>query len=365
MLCLFLGSCKPQPTESDGAATTTKTTITTTKPKEDYSAYSSLSTLEVIAGNPDFQMGKYYDGPIAEFRKPNDKVTLGVWWWDARLLKSRLGNAKSVDRTMDFLLQNNVTEIYLCIDGMTSEETGKAVHSNDSGKVVTEEEVRVFIKRCTTLGIRVEALIGNQGSWILPEDTEFEQYMELLKGYQSRAGENEKFSAIHLDCEPYIKYNLDAGSKYLDDYVNFFLKEVRPAADQLNLPLVWDIPSWYNQTVTDPKTGDQMPLGELKFKYCDAVGIMSYKDSAYAMYGLCREEFLWAKKYNKKLHLGAECYYLKDGDSVSFAEEGRLYMHEQFKKLRQLIDDKLDLEQVGLSVHYAHTWLTLNDEPQK
>ena len=330
---------------------------------ETVSSSSSAATAESDSSEVKTVVGQYYTGSVSTFRKAGEKkVSLGVWWWDAALIHTPQGEKNAVDTMMEFLTLNNVNEIYLCVDSMVSEDTGKSVTVIEQGKVVTEEEVRLFIKRCTGLGISVEALIGNQGSWILPDDTQFDDYMALLANYQSRADADEAFSGVHIDCEPYLTYSFDK-KKNRDLFVSFVVHKAVPAVkDGLDLPLAWSIPSWYNTTVIDPKDGETAPLGEVMFKYCDAISVMSYLDTAQAAYDISAEEIEWAKKYDRKLHLSAECEYYDDGEATSYGEEGKIIMHEEFDKLRMLLDDAA-LNEYGLSVHYAHTWLNLRELP--
>ncbi len=69
-----------------------------------------------------------------------------------------------------FCQNNVVSEIYLCVDGMADNDSAKASFA----------DVRAFVKKAGSMGMRVAALTGDYG-WIEPDSTGFERYVEKFK----------------------------------------------------------------------------------------------------------------------------------------------------------------------------------------
>ena len=130
-----------------------------------------------------------------DFRKQGDTDTLGVWWW-------QVATVKSADAQLKFLQENAVSEIYLCIDGMSEASNAKA----------TFADVRAFVKKAGQIGMRVAALTGDY-AWINPDSTGFEAYVEKFKAYQAAAAEDEKFYSMHLDVEPHQHPDFKTGEE--------------------------------------------------------------------------------------------------------------------------------------------------------
>jgi hypothetical protein len=280
-----------------------------------------------------------------DFRKQEDPDTLGVWWW-------QISTIKNSDNLMTFLKENTVSEIYLCIDGMSEAQNGRA----------TFEDVRAFVKKAGTMGIRVAALTGDY-RWVNPDDTGFERYVKKFKEYQSEAADDEKFYSMHLDVEPHqhpeFKTGAEGRAKVMQLFADFVVNKAVPAAKEAGTLLEWDIPFWMTDIVKD-SDGSEIVLAEMMAKYCDTIAIMSYRDTATKILDVSKEEIEYAKKYGCKIILGAETKS-SEGDAVSFMEEGKAIMVAELEKVHKSLKESLTDISFGLAVHQASVWFSLKD----
>lgn len=280
-----------------------------------------------------------------DFRKQDDPDTLGVWWW-------QVGTIKYSDNMMTFLKNNTVSEIYLCIDGMGKEQSSKA----------TFEDVRAFVKKAGTMGIRVAALTGDY-RWINPDNTGFERYVEKFNDYQDEAADDEKFYSMHLDVEPHqhpeFKTGAEGRAKVMQLFADFVVNKAVPAAKEAKTILEWDIPFWMTDIVKD-SDGSEIVLAEMMAKYCDTLGIMSYRDTAEKILDVSKEEIEYAKKYDCKIILGAETKS-SEGDAVSFMEEGKAVMVAELEKVHKGLKETVSDTSFGLAIHQASVWFNLKD----
>ena len=80
---------------------------------------------------------------------------------------------------------------------------------------------------------------------------------------------------------------------------------------------------------------------------------MSYRDSAEKIYNFAKDEVEYATKNNKKLILGVETQNV-DENIVTFYEEGKEFMNQELKLLRELIPKSF-----GIAIHHIVSWFDL------
>ena len=254
------------------------------------------------------------------------------------------------DTYLDFCQKNRVSEIYLCIDGMTA-----------SGST-SFADVRAFVKKAAAKGIRVAALTGDY-RWINPGNTGFQTYVDKFGAYQKAASKEERFYAMHLDVEPHqhpdFKTGADGRAKVMQLFADFTLQKAVPAAKAAGTLLEWDIPFWMTDVVKDGE-GKDVVLAELMAKTCDTIAIMSYRDTAAKILDVAKEEIAFAKQYGHKVILGVETKS-SEGDQVSFMEEGKAVMVEEMAKVHASLKESIPDGNFGLAVHQASVWYSLKD----
>ncbi len=315
------------------ASSTSKVTTTTTK-KESATTTTKAPTTPAPS-----------DKVTMNFRQPGDTNTLGVWWWNVSSVKT----AKA-DTYLNFCQQNKVSEIYLCIDGMQA----------SSG--TSYADVRAFVKKAGSKGMRVAALTGDV-SWINPGNTGFQKYVSKFNAYQKAAAKDEQFYAMHLDVEPHQHSDFrdgdDGRAKVMQWFADFVVDQAVPAAKAAGTLLEWDIPFWMTDLVRD-QNDRSIVLAELMARECDTIAVMSYRDTARAMWDVGKEEVAYAKKYGHKVILGAETKS-SEGDNVSYMEEGKAVMVSELTKLNDMLLENVPDRQFGLAIHQIDNWYNLKN----
>lgn len=103
-----------------------------------------------------------------------------VWLWQSNLLQ----DDTEVAEFLSWSTSNDITTVYTLID-------------RDMGDAVFQS----FIEQCTTVGISVEALMGD-ADWILGAgDPTLESQLTWLENYQGNSSTSALFSGIHVDVE--------------------------------------------------------------------------------------------------------------------------------------------------------------------
>jgi hypothetical protein len=245
---------------------------------------------------------------------------LGVWWWYSELIRDR--------RYLDFAAQNKVDEIYLCTEDFS-------------------EEIKNFIEAAHGYNIRVYLLAGDYR--YIEDDRPLQDLFALYQEYQYGVSESYRFSGIHLDIEPHQhpRFNEQRG-ELLAGFLSLMVKL------QAQQPIEIDIPFWFDDMVS--YGGEEKPLYQALIDTASRVFVMSYRDTAEMMYDVAREEIRYAASVNKPIMLGAELYSL-EGDQVSYAEEGKIYLYEQLDLLKAMVN----YSRAGVAIHHIDTWYNLHD----
>ena len=276
-------------------------------------------------------------GPQITFRSDDKSGALGTWWWNCALIK----NPEILSSRLDFLQQNQVTEIYFCI-----------------GNQVTDEEVRAFVKECGSRGMRV-ACLGGDAIWIMEENESYDDWYARFHEYQKNAAEDEKFYGVHLDVEP---HQLSAYAQNTDLCWQLYAQYVKKAAEMAHADgtlIELDIPFWLDdfKVSIDDKEWD---LITYLTRTVDTITLMSYRDTARAMISVSNKELMLGHRNNCRVVLGAETYSL-EGDAVSYMEEGKTYMYEELAKVYQDLSARKLSGGFGLAIHYVENWYKLKD----
>jgi hypothetical protein len=208
-----------------------------------------------------------------------------------------------------------------------------------------------FIKQAAGLGIEVDAL-GGAPEWGLAwKRQEIADFVAWVQTYQQAAEAGERFRGIHVDIEPHLlpewKTNRPDVIKQWESNVQY----LRTEADRMKLPLSADIPFWLgNGTASDGKT----PLDRFMIGQFDSVTVMSYRDTAQAIAGIAEDTFKEAAALGKTALAAVETNPSREGDFLTFHEEGAGAMNEQIAKLHDMI--KNHPSYAGIAVHDFDGW---------
>ncbi|WP_055108305.1 hypothetical protein [Paenibacillus ihumii] len=238
------------------------------------------------------------------------KLPKATWLWHAKLIETK------PDELLSFSASEGIHFIYLQI----------------SNKVDTSY-YKNFIAKAHALGIRVHALNGAP-NWALESNrSQLASFMKWIGDYQATAAEEEKFTGIHVDIEPYLlpewKTDLNNVIKQWQSNVEFLVQE----SAKLRLPIAADLPFWLDKYAASES---KMSLSSWMISQFDSVTLMSYRDSASAVISLAQQELLEAEKLNKRIYTGVETKYSSEGNQVTFYEEGYDYLNIQLLYLDQL-----------------------------
>ena len=109
-----------------------------------------------------------------------------------------------------------------------------------------------FLDRAAAEGLAVEALLG-EPTWILKENRDsLLARVEGVLAFNGAQPANARFAALHLDVEPHALPGWQERPRELMQQMVAAVAEVRAAIDRSgsNLPLVLDIPDWWDREYT-------------------------------------------------------------------------------------------------------------------
>ncbi len=255
--------------------------------------------------------------PLAACNKPSGDV-LGVWWWS-----DELG-----DEYLDFAKDNGVTEIYYCSDKFNA-------------------DTQTFIGKAAAKNIDVYHLTGDY-RWIenpAPLFAQMDKYSAYQRDYSNC------YKGVHFDIEPHQHPEFSARrGEIITAFVEltYELKERYP-----DVRIAYDLPFWLDDEVT--AHGIKKPAYRHIIDNAYKVTLMSYRDTAEAIYNVSEEEITYAQATGKTINLGVETKS-NEGDFVSFQEEGKAYMYAEIAKLREMLPDGY-----GVVIHHIKQWYDLKD----
>lgn len=263
---------------------------------------------------------------------------LGSWVWNVSYY------VVNPDELLRFCRNNHVTELYFSIN-----------------PDVTNARYVELIRQCAAYGIRCAALSGDP-VWILPDKrAAYQEFLDRVDEIQALCGDGPKFYSLHLDVEPHVLP--EAKQNGLEMYIPQFVELIRDArkqADQRNMDLEWDIPAWFGRF---HDAENDCSLTETIFRYCEAVGIMAYSDTAEGQYRVVMPNVEVAKKTGKHIMIGCETMDLdearrEDGNcAISYFEEGKIYMYRCLEIVMEKVAETYD--DFGFAIHDAKRWIGL------
>ncbi|WP_394186666.1 amidase [Metabacillus halosaccharovorans] len=258
-----------------------------------------------------------------------------TWLWDTNQIVTNRA------ATLQFLEEKQVSHVYLQI--------------NRSIKV---DQYKQFIKEATSLGIKVYALDGAP-EWG-PSSKPFLNFLNWVTTYQADAAEDENFSGIHLDVEPYLT------SQWTTNYNGAVLKyqgvilAASDTAKSLGIPFAADIPFWFDEMNVKNKYG-KGNLAEWVITNTSEVTIMAYRDKAVGPNGiieLTKYELNLAASLNKDVTIAVETMNLGSSDGfLTFYEEGQNVMNQELTLVSEAYKEFSSFK--GIAVHHVGSWMEL------
>ena len=247
------------------------------------------------------------------------------------------------EEIIGFLTSHGVDEVYLQV--------------NPS---VDKDHYHEFIEMATLENIHVYALDGAPKWATVKGQASLIAFFDWLNAYQLDADENQRFTGIHLDVEPYL---LSGWSTAYGKTVLNYQKMVNEAVSRsgsLQLPLGLDIPFWFDEKSYNNEMG-KGNLAQWVIGKTDEVGVMAYRDLANGPNGiidLVRNEMEFAQSAGKKVKVGVETAPSAEGDFLTFHEEGEQIMLDELA----LVDAEYGTYSSyhGIAVHHYGSWKNLS-----
>lgn len=259
-----------------------------------------------------------------------------TWLWNTEQI------VQNSDKVINFLLANNVKDLYLQID-----------------YTLNLNSYRNFIKKASTKNISVHALDGSP-DWVDGNGTDKQQlFFDWLTRYQKISQTNEKFRGVHLDVEPYLnkQYSVNK-SRILENYQSFLLNALSKSKS-LELSLSVDIPFWFDEVTYNTKYGTG-GLAEWVIKSIKNVVVMAYRDNAAGDNGIINlvlKELKLGKQYGAVVTIAVETQKSSEGNNISFYEEGQNYMNKELDKV--YANYKGNSSFGGFAIHHVMSWMNL------
>jgi len=273
-------------------------------------------------------------GPFVNAESGTVSKARTTWLWHTALIQT------NSSELLDFAKSQGVGILYLQIS-----------------MKVDLASYRSFIRLATEMGIEVHALNGAP-DWALETNRpKLDAFMKWIRDYQQSAAPEEKLTGIHVDIEPYLL------PIWKTDYAALVTQWQRNVdglvgqASDLGLPLSAALPFWLdNYKVPD----SEQTLSSWMISRFDSVTLMSYRDSAKAVYDTAKTEFAEGESMNKKIYTGVETKPSKEGNFITFYEEGIDVLNEQLVLLEQMGSSQSSFG--GIAVHDLVGWMNLANQ---
>ncbi|GIO87368.1 hypothetical protein J25TS5_43000 [Paenibacillus faecis] len=270
-------------------------------------------------------------GPFVHAESGSVSKARTTWLWHTALIQT------DSSELLDFAKSQGVGILYLQISTK-----------------VDLASYRSFIRQATEMGIEIHALNGAPDWALETSRPKLDAFMTWIRDYQRSAAPEEKLAGIQVDIEPYLLpiWKTDYAA-LVNQWQNNINQLVAQASD-IGLPLSAALPFWLdNYKVPD----NEQTLSSWMISKFDSVTLMSYRDSAKAIYDTAKTEFAEGEGMNKKIYTGVETKPSKEGNSITFYEEGIDVLNEQLVLLEQMGGSQSSFG--GIAVHDLVGWMDL------
>lgn len=259
-----------------------------------------------------------------------------TWLWHTKDIIDK------ADEQLAFLVEQDATVVYLQVN-----------------RSIKAKEYYTFIQKANDLGIEVHALDGSS-KWVRTSDqSKAIKFFEWVADYQKKAPHNAKFTGIHLDVEPHVlKEWKTMYDEVVLNYQNLLVVS-NEWAKAMELPLVVDIPFWFDKRFYDNQYGNGV-LSEWIIDHTDGVTIMAYRDKAIGSNGiieLSRTEMDYAATVGKYVSIAVNTKKSSEGEYLTFYEETNKEMIEQLAIVENEFQNTASFD--GFSIHSIDHWMNM------
>ncbi|WIV17761.1 hypothetical protein QPK24_15200 [Paenibacillus polygoni] len=272
------------------------------------------------------------------------ETTRAMWLWQAESIQD------GGQDILDYADNHRINHIYLRIDM----EQPAAVYQR-------------FILRAHENGIKVDAL-GGHPKWAAEGgEVPLLRFANWVVDFNRESEENEKFSGIHLDIEPYVlgEWEIDSDEvtrTYLANIEKFLsVIEQEPSLDS-----AIDLPFWYDHYYNPDS---QEPLIQWFMGRFDQIALMAYRDKASGVGGIVQviqEEMEWSSNYSAKIIVGVNAKPMPGEEFTTFAGKSKEKMEQALQEVTASYAGYSSF--AGVAIHDYVYWSqmtqdTVNPEP--
>lgn len=259
----------------------------------------------------------------------------GTWIWETPDIVTLR------EPILNFAKEQGVTHIYLYVDR----------------KRVTPKDYSSFIQAAADQGMRVEAL-GGEPTWGLKENRrQLEEFIEWVASYNNNVSEDERFTGIHLDVEPYLlpEWNTEQ-TRVIEEWLSnmdFAAYESKRLGD---IDLSADVPFWVHDI--EVPGYDNLRVSTWMLKRFDTLVLMNYRDAADGHDGIVSNALPMldeASSSGKAVVVGVETAPSREGNKTTFYEEGNEIMERELKEARDRLEAYDGFK--GFAIHGFPHWL--------
>ncbi|GAB3370595.1 hypothetical protein NCG89_09890 [Spongiibacter taiwanensis] len=212
-----------------------------------------------------------------------------------------------------------------------------------------------FIRTLSRQGIAVELMFGK------PEWALFEHHHEVLNLVDQsieylRRHPEEAPVAVHLDIEAHLVGQWQDNRNSVANQLLDLLAKVRSRLAGTGLPLVVDIPVWWD-TFSVTRNGVSRPLHQWVIDGSDRTVLMDYRDTESRIVNDASQELQYAASKGKQVVVGVETMCIPP-ELITFCEEGARVMESVLAN----VDRRLKADQAayrGTAVHHYHAYRNL------
>ncbi len=206
----------------------------------------------------------------------------GLWVWRSENILS--GNERTF--FLSFLQAREIQSVFLFVSPDLLQTQSSAV--------------REFLRVAHQNGVEVHALNG-EPTWIFEDDRSLAQeFLAAVVRYHDNIIPEEQFDAVHLDVEPHAlsAWNMGERKALVQHFVRF-MDWAAAEVSKTSLPMVFDIPYWYDTISTEEGN-----LLQSVWNVADQVAIMAYRNSPSKVLESIRQEIELYQSHQKTVWVG-------------------------------------------------------------
>ncbi|SEL55070.1 hypothetical protein [Paenibacillus sp. OK003] len=254
-----------------------------------------------------------------------------TWVWDTTQIQS---NPQLV---LKFATTNKINTIYLQMN-----RDVKLPYYTD------------FIRKAREKNIAVDVMDGRPAWGLTESRDQITDFLDWVEAYQNQVEPNEKFAGIHLDIEPHVHPEWKTNQASVITQWQGNVQYIVDRAARMKMPVAADLPFWLDGYKIP---GSTMNVSSWMIRKFDSITIMAYRDTAAAIYNVAKDELDEASTLGKTVSIAVETKQSKEGDFITFYEEGTAYMEAQLKLVEKMASVHSSFN--GFSVHEYSSWETL------